>query len=77
MLKELVETGRLYGYDIGYVGDGKGIVLADSESDAKQKVIEAYKKHGYGEDYNFSYLHIEKITDNPFDDAQDVLEVIE
>lgn len=47
MLKELVKTGKLYGYNTDYYRGGKGIVIADNENEAKQKIRLAYLKHGY------------------------------
>ena len=74
MLKELVKTGRLYGYNTDYYCGGKGIVLADNEEDARKKVIDGYLKHGYSES-ELSELEVWKITEEPFEDALDVLEI--
>ena len=74
MLKELVKTGRLQGYNTDYYCSGKGIVLADNEEDARKKVIDGYLKHGYSES-ELSELEVWKITEEPFEDALDVLEI--
>ena len=49
MLKDLYESEKLYGYITDYYSGGKGIVIADNEEDAKQKVKASYLKHGYSE----------------------------
>ena len=49
MLKDLYESGKLYGYITDYYSGGKGIVIADNEEEAKQKVKVSYLKHGYSE----------------------------
>ena len=53
---------------------GKGIVLADTEEDAKQKVKASYLKHGYSES-ELEELQVWKVTDGFFNDSPDVLEV--
>lgn len=75
-IKELVSSGRLYGYNTDYCQGGKGIVIANNERDAKQKVISAYLKHGYSES-ELTELEIWKVTEKPFEDAPDVLEIWE
>ena len=45
MLKDLYESGKLYGYITDYYSGGKGIVIADNEEDAKQKVNERFPRH--------------------------------
>lgn len=74
MLKQLVETGKLYGYNTDYYNGGKGIVVADDEEEARKKVIDGYLKHGYSES-ELSELEVWKVEDKPFDDAPDVLEI--
>ena len=77
MLKELVKlvkTGKLYGYNTDYYCGGKGIVLANNEEEAKQKVIDGYLKHGYSES-ELSELEVWKVEEVPFEDAPDVLEI--
>lgn len=76
MLKKLVNSGKLYGYNTDYNLGGKGIVIADSKKDAKQKVMSAYLKHGYSKS-ELSELEVWKITEKPFEDAPDVLEIWE
>ena len=49
MLKDLYESGKLYGYITDYYSGGKGIVIANNEEEAKQKVKASYLKHGYSE----------------------------
>lgn len=74
MLKELVKTKKLYGYITDYYCGGKGIVLADNETDARNKVREAYLKHGYSKG-ELKELEVWEVDTEPFDDAPDVLEV--
>lgn len=77
MLKELINTNKLYGYIIDYYNGGKGIVLAESEEEAKSKLKEAYIKHGY-EVSELSEIKVWKVeSDNFFEDAPDVLEIWE
>ena len=76
MLKELIESGKLYGYITDYYSGGKGIVIANNEDEARQKVISGYLKHGYSES-ELSELEVWKVTSKPFDDAPDVLEIWE
>lgn len=79
MLKELINTNKLYGYNIGDYDGGKGIVLAESEEEAKNKVKEAYSKHGY-EMSELNDIEVWKIqcqSNNFFDDAPEVLEICE
>lgn len=76
MIKELVKTGKLYGYNTDYYSGGKGIVIADNENDAKQKIRSAYLKHGYSEN-ELTELEVWKIAEEPFEDAPDVLEIWE
>lgn len=73
MLKALYESGKLYGYITDYYSGGKGIVLADNEEDAKQKVRESYLKNGYSES-DLEELEVWKVTDD-FNDLPDVIEV--
>ena len=74
MLKDLYESGKLYGYIIDYYSGGKGIVIADNEEEAKQKVKVSYLKHGYSES-ELEELEVWKVTDEFFNDSPDVLEV--
>ena len=74
MLEELFKTGKLYGYITDYYSGGKGIVIADSEEEARRKVADAYLKHGYSES-ELTDLQVWKITEAWFEDAPDVLEV--
>ena len=74
MLEELFKTGKLYGYITDYYSGGKGIVIADNEEEAKQKVKVSYLKHGYSES-ELEELEVWKVTDGFFNDAPDVLEV--
>ena len=60
ILKKLVESGLMYGYAIDYFDGGKGIVIAESEEDARNKIIVSYLKHGYNES-EFSDLEVWKI----------------
>ena len=74
MLEELFETGKLYGYIADYYSGGKGIVIADNEEEAKQKVKASYLNHGYSES-ELEELEVWKVTDGFFNDSPDVLEV--
>ena len=74
MLKDLYESGKLYGYIIDYYSGGKGIVIANNEEEAKQKVKASYLKHGYSET-ELEELQVWKVTDGFFNDSPDVLEV--
>ena len=74
MIKQLVKSNKLYGYNTDYYCGGKGIVIADNEENARKKVIEAYLKHGYSES-ELSELEVWKVEDGYFDDASDVLEI--
>jgi hypothetical protein len=74
MLKKLVQTKRLFGYITDYYNGGKGIVLADNETDARQKVTDAYLKHGYSKG-ELEDLEVWEVDTEPFDDAPDVLEI--
>ena len=74
MLKDLYESGKLYGYITDYYSGGKGIVIADNEEDAKQKVKASYLKHGYSET-ELEELQVWKVSDRFFNDSPDVLEV--
>lgn len=74
MLKELVKTNKLYGYITDYYIGGKGVVLANNEQEAKEKVIRAYLKHGYSES-ELEELEVWKVEQEPFADALDVLEI--
>lgn len=76
MLKELVKSGKLYGYNTDYYSGGKGIVIADNENDAKQKIRSAYLKHGYSES-ELTELEVWKVVEEPFKDFPDVLEIWE
>lgn len=76
MLKELVKTGKLYGYNTDYYRGGKGIVIADNENEAKQKIRLAYLKHGYSES-ELTEIEAWKITEEPSEDVPDVLEIWE
>ena len=74
MLEELFKTGKLYGYITDYYSGGKGIIIANNEEEAKQKVKAAYLKHGYSES-ELTDLEVWKITETWFEDVPDVLEV--
>ena len=74
MLKDLYESGKLYGYITDYYSGGKGIVIANNEEEAKRKVTDTYLKHGYSES-ELTDLQVWKITKAWFEDASDVLEV--
>ena len=74
MLEELFKTGKLYGYITDYYSGGKGIVIANNEEEAKQKVKASYLKHGYLES-ELEGLEVWKVTDGFFNDSPDVLEV--
>lgn len=54
---------------------GLGVVWAQSKEDARQQVIEAYRKHS-GEDGFTEEVKIFEI-DQPFDDAPDVIELLD
>ena len=74
MLEELFKTGKLYGYITDYYSGGKGIVIANNEDEAKQKVKASYLKRGYAE-REMEELEVWKVTDGFFNDSPDVLEV--
>lgn len=74
MLKELVETGKLYGYNTDFYSGGKGIAVADNKEEAKEKIINAYLKHGYSKN-ELSELEVWKIEDSLFYDSLDILEI--
>ena len=74
MLEELFKTGKLYGYITDSYSGGKGIVIANNEDEAKQKVKASYLKHGYSES-ELEELEVWKVTDGFFNDSPDVLEV--
>lgn len=74
MLEELFKTGKLYGYITDYYSGGKGIVIANNEEEAKQKVKASYLKHGYSES-ELEELEVWKVTDGFFNNSPDVLEV--
>ena len=76
MLKQLVKTNKLYGYNTDYYTGGKGIVFADNEKEARDKVIKAYLKHGYSES-ELDELEVWKVEQEPFEGALDVLEIWE
>lgn len=70
---KLIEEGRVYSY-LNYDMGVSGIVIADNEEEARQKVIESYEKHGY-KDTDFRYLlDIIKLEQTPFSDSMEVLE---
>ena len=79
MIKQLVDSGKLYGYVTDYSGGGKGIVIAENSTEAKLKVREAYVKHGYSasELSDVDVWKINKDDNNFFEDSSDVLEVWE
>ncbi len=54
----------------------KKLVLADSEADARQKVTDAYLKHGYSKG-ELKDLEVWEVTKEPFKYALDVLEIWE
>lgn len=77
MLEELIKSGKLFGYNTDTedsVFGAIGIVIADSEDEAKEKITNAYKKHGYS-DSELDNLSVLKITDGWFKDSPDVLEL--
>jgi len=76
ILKKLVESGLMYGYSVDYVDGGKGIVVAESDEDAKYKIISSYLKHGYNES-EFSDLEVWQIEkeDRMFDNG--IVEIFE
>ena len=74
MLEELFKTGKLYGYITDYYSGGKGIVIANNEDEAKQKIKASYLKHGYSET-ELEELQVWKVSDRFFNDSPDVLEV--
>lgn len=74
MLTELVNTGKLYGYKL--TDGGMGLVIAETREDAYTKVEKAYIAHGSPE-YNFADVELWEITQKPFTDAPDVLEIYE
>lgn len=74
MLKGLVETGKLHGYNTDFYNSGKVIAVADSKEEAKEKIINAYLKHGYSKN-ELSELEVWKIEDGPFNGSPDVLEI--
>ena len=50
MLEQLIKSGNLFGYDTDTEDDvfvARGIVIANSEDEAKEKVINAYTKYQY------------------------------
>lgn len=56
----------------------RGIVIADSKEDAESKVKKAYRKHGYGKDFNFSDMKVwsaTEINEGYFNDCPNVLEI--
>ena len=68
---------KVFIYEVEENG-AKGIVIADTREEAENKVIEAYKGGGYGEDFNFSELKVYKPTHGEYvTKYPDVLEVTE
>lgn len=71
---------NIYIYEVEYNG-ARGIVIADNEEQAKEKVTEAYRGGGYGEDFNFSELKVWSPLNNEVGEYirryPDVLEVTE
>ena len=77
MLRKLFKTGKLYGYNTDTednVFGARGIVLANSKEDARNKLISVYLKHGYSET-QLDNLSVWKVEDNCFDNVPDVLEI--
>ena len=76
MFKELIKNGKLFGYCIepNDMFEG-GLVIADSEDEAKEKAINAYTKHGYSNS-ELDNLSVWKVLDGCFDDSPDVFEFI-
>ena len=72
-----IENQRLFAYTLS--DGGAGIVIADGEDGAKEKVKAAYKKHGGYENGNMDGVDINifPICQKPFADAPDVLEIFE
>ena len=83
MMEELVRSGDLYAFVIddetGSYGNAVGIVTAGSEDEARQKVSEAYVRHGFDPSELTNNLHVYPLFAgaNWFFDAPDVLEVAE
>lgn len=78
MFEKIIEDG-LYGYITDtedYINAGKGVVKANSETEAKRKVINAYIKHGHMSHYDFDFLTVWKITSSSiFKEDPDVMEI--
>lgn len=68
---------KMFIYEVEESG-AKGVVIADTKEEAENKVIEAYKGGGYGEDFNFSELKVWKPCNGELlSSYPDVLEVTE
>lgn len=65
MLKEFVQSGNLYGYNVNFYSGGKGIVMADSKEDAGEKVRQAYQDQGILAD-ELSEVEVWKVTTEKF-----------
>lgn len=78
MLKKLLETNKLYGYSIDAYNGGKGIVIANSEDEARDKIISSYIKHGYNSN-EFNNLEVWKVgqENSLFSDSPEVMEIWE
>lgn len=78
-MKEIIkhiQEGELWCYTLS--DGGTGIVIADNEEEAEKKVRTAYSKHGGYEEGNLASVEVNvwEITQKPFDDAPDVLEIM-
>lgn len=73
VLENLISRGMLYKYRFDGI---MGIVVANSEADAKEKVIKSYENHGFRE-YHFFDLEVMRIEEGwgYFSDSSDVLEI--
>lgn len=72
MLKQLA-NGNYWFYKLE--DGGAGIVKAETEEVAKEKIKDAYEKHSYSD---FSEeIEVFSIDQVPFDDAPDVIEICE
>lgn len=74
---ESIVEGISMKYWIYAIGDDTyGIVKADTEEKAKQKVLKAYTKHGgYESEITEDMIEIESINNHWFADNPDVIEV--
>jgi len=72
-----IENECLFAYTLS--DGGAGIVVANSEEEAKEKVKAAYIKHGGYENENMDGVDINifQMYQRPFADVPDVLEIFE